>query len=239
MRVTHLILSCTTLVLAVLSPVEATSSCSAKCTGCSGPSPSCQTGSLCEVSLCQGGQCGGHNVGCCCSVGGAWTCVDTSCGFGKLDPQYPGGRTGGTEWAVVEYTVDDTGKIVAGPSTPFASSSAHAATVTSEFRAPGEQTEEPAGTYFRLVLESPPFPVPPADVRWLEDRLQSLELDPQSETRFAVRVSGRQVEVLFSTDPSVSDLAVDAFVTEPGQRPIDGVYLIEVLAGRIGVVHSR
>ena len=232
--------------ISLLSPTVAgasgASSCSAKCTGCSGPSPSCSTGSLCESTHCQTGQCGGLHVGCCCSSGtGTFLCVDVSCGSGKLDPQEPAGRTSGESsgWAVVEYSVDSEGRVVDPPWSPFASSSSHAAAVVSQGHSEGERVLEPTGTYFRLVLDTAPVqPGPSADLRWLADRLSVLGLDEQAAVRFAIRIVDGQIEVLFSTDSGLSDSAIAAFRGELVRRPLEGVYLVEIVGGKVGIVHG-
>ena len=232
----RVLVACLSIVALIASSPGGASSCSAKCTGCSSSSPSCKTGSLCEATFCQNGQCGGLHVGCCCQTGGAFLCVDVPCGSGKLDPQNPGGRVdgGSLDWAVLEYTVDLGGQIVDGPTSPFASSSRHAGGVVPE----RGQVQQPAGTYFRLVVDSPPPPGPPSELGWLEDRLAELDFDEHVAARVGLRVIAGQVEVLFATDPDVADRVVGVLGAEHGKRPIDGIYMIEISGGRVGVVHA-
>ena len=141
---------------------------------------------------------------------------------------------------MIEYTVDEEGVVVDPPTSPFASSSSQATAVIGQAHSAGEKVIEPKGTYFRLVLdEAPAQSGPSADVKWLEDRLAELDLDEQASVRFAVKVVDDQVEVLFSTDSGLSDLALPAFESERDRRPLEGVYLVELAGGSIGIVHSR
>ncbi len=142
----------------------------------------------------------------------------------------------------MEYAVNADGVVVGEPTVSFASSSSFAAVVGAKSYAPGDQTSDPEGMYYRLVLDSrAPRSAGGGDRAEIANRIGQLLKGNEAGGRFAVRISGaREPEVLFSTAPDLSESVLSAFSAAPTRRADEAdVYLIEISGDKTRIVYGR
>ena len=259
MRLVRLALLMLGILIFGTTPLAAESSCTAQCTGCGTFAPSCSA-SCAGSAHCQGGECEGLHVGCCCLGDGTYFCVSTSCGLRA--PQLTADPDPNGEWGLLTYEMSTDGS-VQSLSSPYASSTAFAqelmydeslATLPDlgavlEHLGPQESrkvTEDNIRPSSRLVLApmngGSAQGMDPEQLDKMRELLTARIPDNQKEGgQFAIRLSGDRSEILFSTHPALSNFLAEHIETlraqetnETSRSAVD-VFLIEV---RDGAVHS-